>query len=116
MRFVVPAGQDGVAWAVVGAIAAYTVAAESAIGTALAGLVVSLATAVIAMSYDDQLTEVSSILVYVGWFTAPWLAGRAVRRWREREGEALNAVRRSEDEREQSMRAAIGGGTRPDRA
>lgn len=106
-RFLVPQGNDGIVWAVVAAIAAYSVAAESSAATAFVGLGISLLSATIAMAYDGQVTDISSALFYGGWFGAPWLAGRAVRRWRDRESEAVSAVRRSLADRDRSMREAV---------
>ncbi|MGE0029058.1 MAG: histidine kinase [Thermoleophilia bacterium] len=83
----VPHSESGLAWALVGLIAVYTVASSPRPGTRRAGMV--LAVALVAAWILDDLDHVDFdagvIVGYVVFAAVPWVFGRAIGRRRERE-------------------------------
>lgn len=83
----VPHGESGLAWALVGLIAVYTVASSPRPATRRAGM--ALAVALVAAWILDDLDHVDFdagvIVGYVVFAAVPWVFGRAIGRRRERE-------------------------------
>jgi signal transduction histidine kinase len=106
-RVVLPPGGDGVAWGVIGLIGAYSVAVDSDGVVAWVGLAVTVATGLVVMAHDGGSWNLAGILFYGGWFCLPWVAGRAIRRRRNRELRLEEHALVLDRAREEEARAAV---------